>query len=454
MSTQKVLLIDDDTDLLTSLIRVLSPLLGGKRIFAATSRDVALEIIKAESPDVVVVDLCLNEREGVESGFSLLREIVQSDKPVKVIVLTGHESVENGVRSMQCGAASFVQKPASANHLAALITDGLKQAAIRVEYQRLLQTSSSVQVEEIVGISEEVQKLRSEVRFAASTSQPVLILGETGTGKGLCAKLIHNLSSRSTSPFVPYQPNYGGNDLVQSELFGHKKGSFTGAIESRTGLLRDTEGGTFFLDELDEVPLETQVKLLDAVQEKRVRGVGESALHSIQCRIVAAMNRPVEDALKSGKLREDFYHRVAHCIIRIPPLRERREDIPVLIDAVLKNLREEEGFSLLSCASGFTEKIQQHSWPGNVRELQAVVQGAAYRARFRGASVVVVGDLARKEESADNNLREGFHEAVEGFKYRLIIDALQRHNSNQVHAARELGLDRGTVKRISERSIT
>jgi DNA-binding NtrC family response regulator len=232
---------------------------------------------------------------------------------------------------MQLGAASFLEKPADPEHLAALLKDACAQAELRRAYNELKNEGSRAGLSELSGISVALQKLREEIEFVATTNQPVLLLGETGTGKSLCARLIHDLSKRRTRKCIYYQPNFGGGDIVQSELFGHTKGSFTGAVENRRGLVVEADGGTLFIDELDAVPAETQVKLLDLVQEQRIRPIGSDVYQKVDCRCIAATNRPIQEALDSGLIRRDLHHRLAHCVISIPPLRERLEDLPLLI---------------------------------------------------------------------------------------------------------------------------
>jgi transcriptional regulator with PAS, ATPase and Fis domain len=281
-----------------------------------------------------------------------------------------------------------------------------------------------------------------------------LILGETGTGKGLCARIIHEMSAARDGKFVHYQPNFGGGDLVQSELFGHLKGAFTGAEGQRRGLALEAHGGTLFIDELDEVPAETQVKLLDLIQERRVRALGADTFQSVECRFIAATNRSITSALEEGKIRRDLYHRIAHCVVELPPLRERVEDIPALCERILSDLRKCEALNVFDIEKGAVEALQRRQWPGNVRELYAVVTNAAYRARYTGRSVVEAQDIEgwsgeRGQEPNTGAAQGSFHEAVLAFKTRLAREALARSGGNQLKAAEELGLDRKTLRRLA-----
>ncbi len=447
---REILLIDDDAELVQSLAKALSPLVGRLSLCAASTSSEGLKLVESESPSVIVLDLCLAERGGVESGFSLLREIRARSPHARVIVLTGHGSIEHGVRAMSLGAASFLEKPAELSHLAALVKDAAATAELRREHVRLLSRPGGAAQELLCGSSAVIEELRKKLLFIAATPQSVLILGETGAGKGLCARVIHELSARSAGKFVHYQPHFGGGDIVHSELFGHVRGSFTGAAESRRGLVLEADRGTLFIDELDEVPLETQVKLLDLVQERRFRALGSDAAQQVDCRFIAATNRDITDAIGSGKLRKDLHYRLAQCVVHVPALRERAEDIPALAQLFLQRLRERDLLNVFEASAGSLAELARRRWEGNVRELQAVVEAAAYRAQFAGRSVIELSDLAaagsaRAPSSAQNS--SSLHAQVEQFKAEAIARALEQTSGNQVQAARLLGVDRGLLRR-------
>lgn len=458
-----ILLVDDDAELVQSLVRVLARLVSPRTICAAGNAAKALELLHSEKPLVVVIDLCLDERVGIDSGFELLAQLKARAPEVRVLVLTGHGSRANGIRAMQLGAASFLEKPADPEHLAALIRDAIAQAELRREYEKLAREGAASANRDLCGESPAIVKLRDDVAFAASTSQPVLLLGETGTGKSLCARLIHEQSARRAKKFVHYHPNFGGGDIVQSELFGHTKGAFTGAVEGRRGLVLEADGGTLFIDELDAVPKDTQVLLLDLVQEQRIRPVGSDSHQKVNCRFITATNKPIETVLAEGVVRKDLHHRLAHNIIVIPPLRNRREDIPVLVGAVLQSIRQREGLNVFEVESRLMSELQTYAWPGNIRELQGVVETGAYRAHFNGRSTIESGDVAlggaRPAESGTGSAgvsnvpvamhNASFHERVESFKRDLVRQALEACEGNQVQAALLLGVDRGTIRRLS-----
>ncbi len=452
-----ILLVDDDAELVQSLVRVLSKLVAPHVVCAAGNVTKAEDLLKSEKPLVAVIDLCIDERVGVESGFNLLSRLKSLDRDLRVLVLTGHGSVAHGVKAMQLGAASFLEKPADPEHLAALLKDAIAQAELRRAYTNLVNESGTGLHSELSGASRAIEKLREEIDFVASTAQPVLLLGETGTGKGLCARLIHERSKRRTRKFVHYHPNFGGGDIVQSELFGHVKGAFTGAVDSRRGLVLEADGGTLFIDELDSVPVDTQVTFLDLVQEKRIRPVGADNYQSVDTRFIAATNRPIAEAIEKGAIRRDLHHRLAHCVINLPPLRERLEDIPALVSTLLKTIREREGLNVFELQGDALDRCAGYNWPGNVRELQGVIENAAYRAHYRGRPAVTADDLQLGGAMVVNDVRAhsvslvadgSFHEQVEAFKRNLVRQALDSCGGNQVQAAQLLGVDRGTVRRL------
>jgi DNA-binding NtrC family response regulator len=449
-----ILLVDDDVELLQSVMRILQHKLDGRKIIGVSSSEKALEVISKDRPLVAIVDLCLDESVGIDSGFSLIERCRSLDGDLRILVLTGHGSVANGVRAMTLGASSFLEKPVDPDHLAALVRDALNQGELRREYYRLKEHRDTDLTKALCGSSDAIKKLREDILFAAATSLPVLILGETGTGKSLSARLIHEHGKRCSAKFVHYHPNFAGGDIVQSELFGHRKGAFTGAVESRRGLVIEADKGTLFIDELDAVPSDTQVLLLDLLQERRVRPVGADSFSTVDCRFIAATNKPIDEALSSQTLRQDLYHRMAHCVIELPPLRSRKEDIDELVRAALSQVQKQESLNVFECSPDALELLQQYDWPGNVRELVGVVQVSAHRAQFRGRSFISSEDLtirmSEHSKGDETPARQGdFHAQVESFKRKLIAEALVDSRGNQVQAAQALGIDRGTIRRLS-----
>jgi len=290
-----------------------------------------------------------------------------------------------------------------------------------------------------------MKKVLGELKFAATTPQPVLLLGETGTGKGVFALALHQLC-RANKTFIRAQPSYGNFDLVQSELFGHEKGAFTGATSERKGVLEEADGGSIFLDEIDNLPAETQVMLLHSLQEGAFRRVGSLKERNSKFRLIAATNKNLS-GFKSS-IRPDLFHRLSHHIITIPPLRERLEDIAQLSETFLQELCSREKISLSAISLSALAKLKKYNWPGNIRELRAVVEQAIYRAKFSGRLTVEPEDIIiGSEESASGNFRL----KVDEFEQTLLIKALKEAKGNVSEAARILEVDRTQLKRMLKR---
>lgn len=445
-----VLLVDDDSEALLSLARALKGALPEVTFHGAGTIKKALEIQETAQPRAAVIDLSLETSRGVASGFELLETLRKNDPALRVIVLTGHGSTEHGVTSIQKGAASFLEKPANIQHLAVLLSDAINQSMLRRELEaRLLDAHRSV-LSHIAGVGEKARKLKDEILFAAFSNQPIFLNGESGTGKGLCAAVIHSLGRQKEGRFIRYQPSFMSSDLVNSDLFGHKKGAFTGAESDRKGLIEEASSGTLFLDEIDSLPLETQVLLLGVLQERLFRPVGSNQTVQSNFRLISASNSHLTKLIDEGKFRKDLYFRIAHLTIEIPPLRERKEDLEVLVESILSELRERGEISVCEVHKDAMVLLQSYDWPGNIRELQAVVEGAAYRAQFESRYEIKSSDIKLQKNHApsDSGGLEGFHAQVAAFKLKLIQEALDRNGGNQVRAAKELGLDRSTMRRL------
>jgi DNA-binding NtrC family response regulator len=454
MSDNKILLVDDEAEALLSLSRALKTFLPDIEIQGAGTIDKALQMQQGARPKCAVVDLELVKSEGPGSGLRLIENLLNADPDLRIIVLTGHSSIDYGIESIKRGASSFVEKPANVESLSVLINDCVSNYKIRSELRKKANENESVALARLAGKSDATKKLKDEILFAASTNQSIFLSGESGVGKGLCALLIHNLSSRKNKKFIRYQPGFVSGDLVNSDLFGHKKGSFTGADKDRDGLLKDVDGGTLFLDEIDALPVETQVILLGVLQDRKFRTVGGNEDLLCNFRLISASNATMSQAILDNKVRKDFYFRIAHHTITIPALRERIVDIPQLVEAILLGGQERKDYSVFGISQSALLKLKDYSWPGNIRELQAVIEGAAYRAQFASrfhiedADINLLNNGDNQSDPDENTTLDNFHSKVLAYKKKLIREALAQSGGNQVQAAKLLGLDRSSMRRI------
>lgn len=444
-----VLFIDDDESsvkaLTNSLIR------NGTQItcILAHTSELALELFEQHSPAVCILDLEIEPRIGPFSGLELLSKLILSKVNSKILILTGHGEDKYGVEALQRGATSFLTKPIDILHLKALIEDGLRYASLKKRNQELEeQLISSIPSIGLSTKNEAMKLVLAELKFAASTPQPLLLLGETGTGKGILASAIHQLAHPSR-PFIRAQPSFGNFDLIQSELFGHEKGSFTGATTDRKGLLEEADQGTLFLDEIDNLPHETQVMLLHAIQEGVFRRVGGTKERKSKFRLIAASNKSLEDFKRS--IRADLFHRLSHQLIVIPPLRDRLEDLSSLCLSLVHDLGAREKIPVSSISEAALAKLKSYTWPGNVRELKAVVEQAMYRARYAHRAVIETQDLFLNDFSPSKSDKTGFRAQVEQFERSLLIAALNKSGGNLSEAARLLELERSHFRRMLKR---
>lgn len=469
MTANSILLVDDDKDYTQSLKRALIVKGIKENILTASTPLESIKILKSKSPNVAIVDLELDSSKGVESGYSLLKQILDEDKTCKVIILTGHSSSEYGIKAIKFGASNFLKKPADINHLIVLIKDAIEQSLMLREYENLKQDINQKNIENfIIGESDEIKQIRDEVLFLGQNNSPILIMGETGTGKGLIAKSIHLFGKYKDKQFVRYQPNYLSNDLTNSDFFGHKKGSFTGALEDKKGLLELSNNGTFFLDEVALLPIEIQIALLTTLQEHKIRRIGDTKEINVDFRLICATNEDINEAISDNRLRLDFYHRIAHSVIKLPPLRERKEDIKPLTLYFLNELSKKEDILIQDINKKALDKLKAHSFKGNIRELEAIIEVSAYKANFKNKRVIEEEDILFNENKILNNTKENisndnlensilnddslsFKDKINKIKKSIIQNELKKYNDNQMQTAKALGIDRTTLIRILEK---
>ncbi|HUP64213.1 MAG TPA: sigma-54 dependent transcriptional regulator [Thermoanaerobaculia bacterium] len=372
----KILIVDDDQATSAGMADVMEEW-GYETESAVTIKD-AWAAASRQVPDVAIVDLKLPDG----SGLDLLKRFKDTYPDVSVIILTGHATVDSAVKSLKVGAEDYVTKPVDLPRLEVVLKSVEDRHMMKqeiLELRRQLQKMGALG--HMVGKSRAMQKLFEEIEMVANTDANVMIVGESGAGKEVVANTIHHLSRRRNKPFIAFNCGAISPTLIESEIFGHEKGAFTNAIKRREGYFEMAKGGTVFLDEITEMPLDLQVKLLRVLEEGRFRRVGGNDEINIDARIIAATNRNPHKAIEEGRLREDLYYRLNVFPIEVPPLRERKEDLPLFAMFFLEKLNEAEEKKVEKIDSEFLEILAQYDWPGNVRELRNVINRAFIMAR-------------------------------------------------------------------------
>lgn len=439
MRKQKLLIVDDDEDLRTQMKWALS---ADYDVCLAEDRKSALAAMNKEKPEVVTLDLGLPPQPaGVEEGFAILDQILDEYGNTKVIIITGRGEKEHALRAIEKGACDFFYKPIELDELKIVLGRTFHIAQLEREQRELKQRLSDDTFEFMIGTSQVMQDIFSMIRKIATTDAPVLIIGESGTGKELVARAIHQQGLRVTGPFIPINCSAIPENLIESELFGHEKGTFTGAHAQRKGRFEMAEGGTLFLDEIGELPTMLQVKLLRFLQEKTIERIGGRQQIEVDARVLAATNRNLEEAIKNGSFREDLYYRLNVIRINLPPLRDRQTDILLLAKTFLDRYCQEHRKKI----KGFSEKalnaIEGYAWPGNVRELENRVKRAVIMSDGKKISLEDLEMESLDIETKSMTLKD----AREDVEKKLIIKAIARNDNNLSKAAADLGISRPTL---------
>ncbi len=452
-----VLVVDDEELLVRSCARILEH--EGFVVRTASRGREALELAGRHRPDIVLTDLMLPDIDGLE----LLQEVRQLDPDVLVIMITGYATVDSSVAAIKAGAYDYIPKPFTATQLQILVGRAARQVRLARDNARLRdQLRERHLLDGVIGSSEPMRRLFELIQRVAPTEASVFVRGESGTGKELIARAIHRQSRRGEGPFVAVNCAAFPDALLESELFGHEKGAFTGADEARRGLMEAASGGTFFLDEISEMPLELQAKLLRVLQERKIRRVGGEAETPIDIRVIAATNRDPDELVGAGLLRQDLFFRLNVVPLRVPPLRERRDDIPRLALHFLRHFAvqyERDGELPLRLSSDSMNALINYSWPGNVRELQNLMERVVSLAG--PGEEIRIGEMAEEFQLAVGavgptdgvvNTTKLFHlakeEAIETFERAYLEAILVEHGGNISLAAREAGIDRKTIHRL------
>ena len=415
---------------------------AGLRVRAARTTEEALDILEQDPVDLVVTDMRVPEL----GGLDLLRRIRQNFPQVSVLVLTQYGTIESAVEATRLGASDFVTKPYHVEDLRAKLERMVRALDLERENRVLREElRSKPGFGELVGVSAKMQRVYQLIEKVGPHTCPVLILGESGTGKELVARSIHFSSPRRERPFVPVDCSALVPTLIESELFGYVKGAFTGATQSRHGLLETAAGGTLFLDEIGDLPVDLQAKLLRALQEREIKPVGSNERVAIDVRVIAATNRDLEDAIRKNQFRQDLYFRLNVVQIKLPPLRERKNDIPMLVNSFLEKFSP-PNHQLRSVSEEAMGRLMAYDWPGNVRELENAVERAV---ALGTSTVLTLTDLPSNLQHGMFERRIGMDELVplEELERRAIFRALRETGGDKLAAARLLGIGKTTLYR-------
>ncbi|MDZ4785508.1 MAG: sigma-54 dependent transcriptional regulator [bacterium] len=455
---KKILIVDDEAGVRDSLRLLLK---STYEVLIAEDGEQALQQVEQGCPDLVLLDLILPKIDGIEA----LRNIKEKNPNIPIVILTGTNTVRTAVQAMKYGAVDYIGKPFDIDELKTIISAAVsKPAELKItsdQIQAEVTTSLDIKIilpevvrdfGPMVGKSSAMNELFQKIRQISDRDTTVLVTGESGTGKELVAKLIHSQSKRKNGPFVAINCSAIPESLIESELFGHEKGSFTHAVERRIGHFELANGGTLFLDEIGELSLQVQVKILRFLQEQEFYRVGSSKSTKVDVRVISATNKNLEEAIKAKVFREDLYYRINVIGLRLPALRDRFEDVPALIQNFSEKFRDQYGGRTLKFSEEALNKMIEYGWPGNVRELENVVESLI---ALCPSDTVNEGDLPEKvinkfgmfSLSQDaNSGKIGFEEAEKKFEMEIILKALKRTNYVQTRAAELLGISRRILK--------
>ncbi len=438
----KILVVDDDLNIL----RVLKMRLEAEGYLVTTVAEAheAIEIGKEEDFDLAIVDLKLTKQNGIE----LMEDLRQINSEMPVIILTAYGTIESAVEAMRKGAYSYLTKPFEHRELLLQIKNGIEKYRLSKEVKRLRGiVRERYKFENIIGESEKMKKVLELVSRAAETDSNVYIQGESGTGKELIAKALHLASTRKNGPFVAINCATIPETLLESELFGFKKGAFTGAFYTKKGLFAQADGGSILLDEISEIPLSMQAKLLRVIEEKEFYPIGSEKTTKVNVRIIAASNKDLEKEVKKGNFRNDLFYRIHVIPFKLPPLRERKEDIPLLADYFLRKFSEKMKKEIKGFSPDALKKMMLYSWPGNVRELENVIECAV----AMSTQDIISGDLIFPTQAIKESILKPLKKAKVEFEKRYIIQLMELTQGNVTQAAKLAGKYRADLYKLLEK---
>ncbi|MDI1472610.1 Nitrogen regulation protein NtrX [Thermodesulfovibrio sp. N1] len=446
----KILIVDDEKGILDTLADILED--EGYDVFLTDDAETALEILEKEEIDLIFLDVWLPKMSGIEA----IKKIKEKDSDIPIIMISGHGNVEIAVEAIKLGAYDFLEKPLSMERV--ILTTERALQFKNLERENIKLRSSVDKKYELVGTSSAMKKIKSQIELIAKGDSRVLIIGESGTGKELVARAIHSLSNRSRAPFVEVNCAAIPQELIESELFGHEKGAFTGAIERKIGKFELANGGTLFLDEIGDMSLLTQAKLLRVIETQKFQRVGGTRDITVNVRIISATNKDLLEEIKKGNFREDLYYRLNVVPIYIPPLRERKEDIPELIRYFIDEFSKEKGWKVKTIDDQAIKILQNYDWPGNIRELRNAVERLMI---MTVNEVITLSDIESTGIIGQSTKDESYFkyktlkEAKDAFERDFLIRKLKENNWNMTKTAEIIGIERSNLyKKIKSLGIS
>lgn len=445
---EKILVIDDEPGMCSLINTVLTG--EGYSVVAIQKPQEGAAVLRKETFDLVITDLRMPKMNGME----ILQAVKAVSPSMPVILITAYSTVDSAIQAMKLGASDYVAKPFKNDELCAAVENVFEKSRLREENRRLKQElDEKYSFSNIIGQSGKMREVFSFISRVAQADVTAIIQGESGTGKELVAKAIHFNSARRAKPFVAIHCGGLSETVLESELFGHVKGAFTDAVKDRKGLLESADGGTVFLDEVGDMPAPLQVKLLRFIQEREIRRLGSDVTTSLDVHLLAATNKDLLAEVKTGRFRNDLYYRLAVVPIFMPPLRDRMDDIPLLVKHLIQKHAKGAGEEEIGISGEAMQTIMRYSWPGNVRELENAIQHAV---AFLGGGNALTAEMLPQSVSgivpqavsvsADRSFREAKLQVVESFEKAYLADLLRKSSGNITHAAQLAGIDRKNLQ--------
>lgn len=450
----RILIVDDENDLLNACEKIFSA--SGYKPILANSGKLAIQLLKEDEFDLILCDLFMPEIDGIQ----VLEKGKQFAPHTPFIIFSAYGTIDRAVSAMKLGAFDFIEKPFDFEHLNVIVEKGLSHRKLYLERTNLIkQLEEKYNYPNIVGQSTTIRKVFDMIENVAQTDANILITGESGTGKELIARSIHAKSSRCKNAFVPVNCSAFPENLFESELFGYEKGAFTGATKRKLGLLEFADGGTFFLDEVFELPITLQAKLLRVLQDQQLRHVGGNELVQIDIRLISATNCNLQQALQSGQIREDLYYRLNVVNIHIPPLRERKEDIPLLAEYFLQKQLKSSSKDIVGFNPQVLKQFELYNWPGNIRELENVLEHAISLSRDKEiklhdlpSALLNIKPTEEKYQSLTNlPLAEAKNRAIEEVEKMYLLKLLKECNGNVTKISEKAKMTRRNLHRLLNR---